>query len=91
LPTFYTTVGKPSVANSFMVSGSKLTQAVVVKGSNGFQVSLDSLSFKDSVMVNQNAGDAPMTKVYVRYLSNTPGQVSGSYVSVVTFGDQAYQ
>ena len=86
LPTFYTTVGKPSVANSFMVSGSKLTQAVVVKGSNVFQVSLDSLSFKDSVLVNQTAGDATLTKVYVRYLSNTPGQVSGSYVSVVTFG-----
>ena len=86
LPTFYTTVGKPSVANSFMVSGSKLTQAVVVKGSNGFQVSLDSLSFKDSVTVNQTLGDAPLTKVYVRYLSNTPGQISGSYVSVVTFG-----
>ncbi len=86
LPTFYTTINKPSVAYPIMVSGSKLTQGVVVTGSNGFQVSLDSISFGPSVTANQVGGNTANTKVYVRYSAATPGQVTGSYVNVGTFG-----
>lgn len=84
LPTFYTAVNKPSYANPVVVSGYNLTGNVTVTSSNGFQVSLDSTSFSTSVTVNQTAGIAASTKVYVRYLSSTAGSISGNYVNVNT-------
>ena len=86
LPPFYTTAGKPSVAYPIMVNGSKLTQAVNVAASNGFQVSLDNTTFSTSVNVAQTSGNAPSTAVYVRYNSSTAGAVSGSFINVGTFG-----
>lgn len=84
LPTFYTAVGKPSYANSIMVGGYNLTNNVNINASNGFEISKDTISFSNSVIINQTAGVAANTKVYVRYTSNTAGAISGNYVNIST-------
>ncbi len=84
LPTFYTTANMPSYANNIIVGGYNLTNNVVVNTSNGFEVSLDSIAFSKSVTINQTAGIANNTKVFVRFNSNTQGSVSGNYVTINT-------
>ncbi|MEI6595698.1 MAG: T9SS type A sorting domain-containing protein [Bacteroidota bacterium] len=84
LPTFYSTVGRPSYANKIMVSGFDLQGGITVNSTNGFQLSLDSNSFSSSVSISQTSGFAAQTKVYVRYNSTNSGAISGSYVNIST-------
>lgn len=84
LPTFYTVVNKPSFVNSFSVNGYNLSDNVIVNATNGFQVSLDSVSFSSNLTLTQTNGSAAMTKVFVRYLSANSGSVSGNYINIST-------
>lgn len=86
LPTFYTTTGKPSYANTLTVSGVSLSNDVVVNATGGFEISKDSISFSNSINIIPNliTGVATATKVYVRYNSINSGMVSGNFVSITT-------
>jgi hypothetical protein len=82
LPTFYTTVGKPSYSNPIVLNGSSLSNNVIVTSTNNFEVSLDSVTYSTSITVNQTGGNVPNTKVYVRYNGGTTaGSISGNYVN----------
>lgn len=84
LPTFYTVVNKPSFINSININGYNLTDKLQVNASNGFQISLDTINFGNTVTINQTNGVANNTTVYVRYMSNSPGSVSGNYINIST-------
>jgi hypothetical protein len=81
LAGFCTTVGTPSVSQSFNLSGSGLTPAngdITVTAPTGFQVSTNNSTFLASVPVAYTGGSLASTPVYVRATGAAPGSPSGN-------------
>lgn len=82
---FTTTVGTPSVAQSFTVDGTNLTANLVVTAPSNFEVSLSSGSgYASSVSLTPNAGTVATTTIYVRYNPSTSGSHNGSVLVTST-------
>ncbi len=73
--TFTTTFGTASKSQSFSVSSFKLTEGILVKPPDGFEVSTDNITFSPTVTVG-TGGDIPATTVYIRLAKTT---AVGSY------------
>jgi gliding motility-associated-like protein len=80
LTALTTTYGTASVATSFDLSGTNLSAGVLVTPPPGFQVSIDNVTFSNTVTIG-NAGNIPSTKVYLRLSSiANAGVYSGNIV-----------
>lgn len=78
------TVGNNSASQSYTVSGSSLTANITVTApSTDFQVSLDNMTFTNSVTVTQTGGTASAT-IYVRFTPQSPGAKSGNVTNAST-------
>jgi gliding motility-associated-like protein len=75
-----TPYGTASDATSFIVSGTNLTEAILLTPPAGFELSLDSLNFSPTLSIG-TGGNVPPTKIYVRLAAGTPvGSYSGDIV-----------
>jgi hypothetical protein len=86
-PTAFTACGNDvSVAQSIMVSGADLTDAIVVTPPTGFEVSLDSLTNYDNTLNITPIDGMVSQKVFVRIANNAIDNPSGdiSFESVGT-------
>ncbi len=78
------TVGSNSASQNYTVSGSNLTANIVVTApSTDFQVSLDNVTFSNSVTVTQTGGTASAT-ISVRFTPQSPGAKSGNVTNAST-------
>ncbi|MFY7735105.1 MAG: T9SS type A sorting domain-containing protein [Bacteroidia bacterium] len=89
-PTLYTTFGKPSVASSVVVSGTRLVDNVIATAPTGFELSLDSVNFTASVTINKTGTTLANTKVYIRFNPSVAGaSAPNSFVSFNTVNGAA--
>lgn len=75
-----TTYGTPSGAITFNVSGTDMTEGILVTPPNGFEVSSNGTDFSKIVLIG-GAGNIPSTPVYIRLVATTP--VSNNYMGDV--------
>ncbi len=80
LTAFTSTPGTPSTAQDFTVSGSNLTNNIIITPPGDFQVSLSSGSGWTSspLTITQSGGSVPATTVYARFNRATAGTSSGN-------------
>lgn len=72
LPDFgMTDNGTTSISKTYTVSGSYLVSDISVTASPNFQVSLDNVTFNDSLGIDYNQANAGPVKVYVRFAPTT--------------------
>jgi hypothetical protein len=89
-PTLYTTFGKPSIASSVMVSGTRLVDNIIGTAPAGFELSLDSVNFTTSVTINKTGTTLADTKVYIRFNPSVAGaSAPNSFVSFNTVNGAA--
>jgi hypothetical protein len=87
LTGFTTYAGSVSTAQTITVSGTYLTDSVVVTAASGYEVSSNNISFSSSVPINQSGGTLGGTPVYVRVAGTASvGALSGNAVSVSSVG-----
>ncbi|MFY7732449.1 MAG: SprB repeat-containing protein, partial [Bacteroidia bacterium] len=85
LTSFATCSGIASAQQSFTISGSNLTNNIVITPPTGFEVSTTSGSgFASSVTLNQSGGTVASTLVYVRLTNAASGTPSGNITCVST-------
>ena len=79
LTTFTIYAGAPSVPQSLVVSGARLTGNITVTAPTGFEVSLASGSgYAGSISVAQTSGTVASTTIYIRIKNTSLGSVSGN-------------
>ena len=87
LTGFSTYAGSVSTAQTITVSGTYLTDSVVVTAASGYEVSSNNISFSSSVPITQIGGTLGGTPVYVRVAGTASvGALSGNAVSVSSVG-----
>ncbi|WP_161964488.1 MBG domain-containing protein [Mucilaginibacter endophyticus] len=65
-----TTYGTPSAPTSFTVSGTNLSTGILVTAPDGFELSMDNVTFTNTVTVG-SAGSLNGSKIYIRLKSTT--------------------
>ena len=84
--TFSTCLGSPSTSQTFSVSGSLLTNDIVVTAPSGYEISLSSGSgYQTSLTLTQVSGTVASTTIYVRLSSSATNGVSGN-ITVTSTG-----
>ncbi len=78
LSAFSTTQGKPSIRQTYTVSGSRLSGNITVGCPTGFELSLNDETYAATVTLTPTAGTLPETSIYVRLTGATQGTFSGS-------------
>ncbi|MBI3260134.1 MAG: choice-of-anchor D domain-containing protein, partial [Ignavibacteriae bacterium] len=79
LSTFTTTVGTPSSAQSFTISGQYLTGNISLSAPSSFEISISSGSgYGSSLNLTPISGSVATTSIYVRYNPSAAGQHSGN-------------
>jgi hypothetical protein len=79
LTSFSSYFGFASAAQTFTVSGSNLTESIVVVAPTGYQVSLDGTSFSSTRSISPDAGSVTSTAVHVRVSASAAvGAANGS-------------
>jgi len=79
LPAMSTIYGSASASNTFTVSGTGLSEGILVTPPAGFEVSQTNNSGYDSTTTVAGSGTIPATTIYVRLATNTPvGTYSGN-------------
>ncbi len=73
LPPFSQSLGTPSAAQVFDLSGAQLTADVSLTAGAPFEISLDGILFSPSLTVPQVAGTVPPTAIHVRLNSAVVG------------------
>jgi pectate disaccharide-lyase len=74
LPGFGNVIaGSISGVKSYNVSGTRLTDNVLISAQQGFQLSIDSSTFTSTITLTQSGGEIAGTKIYVRFAPATPG------------------
>jgi len=87
LTGFSTYAGSVSTAQTITVSGTYLTDSVVVTAASGYEVSSDNITFSSSVPITQSGGTLGGTPVYVRVAATASvGALSGNAASVSSNG-----
>jgi trimeric autotransporter adhesin len=87
LTGFSTYAGSVSTAQTITVSGTYLTDSVVVTAASGYEVSSDNITFSSSVSITQIGGTLGGTPVYVRVSGTASvGPLSGNAASVSSSG-----
>ena len=78
LSAFSSTQGKPSIRQTYTVSGSSLNENIAVVCPAGFELSLNDETYAATVTLTPTAGTLPETSIYVRLTGATQGTFSGS-------------
>jgi hypothetical protein len=79
LTPFSSQTGAPSAEQSYTVSGSSLTDAILITAPADFEISTTSGSgFASSLTLPQTSGSVPATPIYVRFNRASDGSSSGS-------------
>jgi pectate disaccharide-lyase len=65
--------GSISDVKSYTVSGTRLTDNILISAQQGFQMSTDSSNFSGTITLVQTGGEVSSTKIYVRFAPATPG------------------
>ena len=79
LNTFTTTVGTPSSAQSFSISGSYLLGNINLSAPSNFEISLSqSTGYGSSIALTPISGSVATTAIYVRYNPSASGQHNGN-------------
>ncbi|MDA1340567.1 MAG: DNA/RNA non-specific endonuclease [Verrucomicrobia bacterium] len=78
LSPFSSTQGKPSIRQTYTVSGSGLSGDITVVCPAGFELSLNDETYAATVTLTPTAGTLPETSIYVRLTGATQGTFSGS-------------
>jgi len=78
LSALSTTQGKPSIRQTYTVSGSRLSGNITVGCPAGFELSLNDETYATTVTLTPTAGTLPETSIYVRLTGATQGTFSGS-------------
>ncbi len=85
LTPFSSTPGTPSAEQSYSVSGSNLSDDILITAPANFEVSTTSGSgFASEVILSKSAGSVPPTPIYVRYYRATAGESSGNITHTST-------
>ena len=85
LSNFTTCAGTSSIAQSFVVAGSNLTNDIVVSAPAGYELSLASGgTYAVSLSLTQSSGTVSSTTIYVRLKSNASNGASGNISTAST-------
>jgi len=89
LSSFLTPIGTPSAAQSYTVSGTNLTDEIVITPPNGFEISLMETSGFTTTPINltPSSGTVTDTTIWVR-LTGAAGSFSGNITHTSTGADQ---
>ncbi|MBC7251938.1 MAG: DNRLRE domain-containing protein, partial [Anaerolineae bacterium] len=91
LNAFTSEPGEPSAEQSYTVSGSNLTEDIVITAPTDFEISTTSGSgFGPSLTLSQSDGAVPATTIYVRFNRATEGTSSGDIVHTSTGATTQY-
>ena len=74
-----TVYGTPSASGTFNVSGTDMLEGILVTAPSGFEVSIDNVTFTNTVTVGE-LGIIAATPVYIRLKASSP---AGSYLGDV--------
>ncbi len=74
LPMMQTVYGTPSVSASITVSGTNVSEGVLVSPPDGFEVSIDNTVFSNTITVNPIGDGVPPTQIYIRLKANSPAK-----------------
>jgi hypothetical protein len=77
LSGFYTLVSTPSIAQTYTVAGTGLTNNLVITPPAGFEVSTDGTTYSSSLTLTQSGGTVGTTTIYVRLTGVALGTYSG--------------
>ncbi len=78
LTAFTKCTGAASASQTFIVSGSLLTDNITILSVNGFEYSLDGTTYSSAIVVPQFSGTVVPTTVYVRMTAGSTGASSGA-------------
>ncbi len=78
LTVFATQPGIPSVAQTYTVSGSNLTDDILISAPTGFELSTDNATWFSSLTLSQSGGAVAATTVFVHLNSAIDGNFSGN-------------
>ncbi|MBI5726639.1 MAG: right-handed parallel beta-helix repeat-containing protein [Ignavibacteriales bacterium] len=82
LPSFGNVIaGNISLIKSYNVSGNRLTEDIVLTAQSGFQVSADSITFSNTVVIPQVSGTVNSTAVFVRF---APATAAGKLLGTIS-------
>ncbi len=85
LSGFSTTEGSPSSTKSYSITGSNLTENIVITAPIGFAVSSNATTgFASALTLNQTGGTVAATPVYVRLTGVAQGNFTGNIIHVST-------
>jgi hypothetical protein len=84
LSEFIATPGTPSTAQTYTVSGTKLTSDISITAPGGFELSKNGSSYYDSLSLSPTSGTVASTTLYVRLKATTIGTYSGNIVHTST-------
>lgn len=85
LANFAQTAGTPAAAQTFTVSGSNLTSAIVIAAPANYQVSFDGTSWADNLTITANNGTVAATTIHVRLNTSAAGTYTGN-ISLTSSG-----
>ena len=78
LTAFSSTPGTPSAAQTYTVSGSNLTEGILITPPAGFELSTDGTNYHPTLTLPQSGGTVGSTTIHVRLNSLTEGSFSGN-------------
>ncbi|OQY91685.1 MAG: hypothetical protein B6D39_06185, partial [Anaerolineae bacterium UTCFX2] len=78
LAAFSTTMGTPSAAQTYTVSGSDLTANISISAPSGFEISTNGSTYSSSLSLTQSGGTVPSTTIYARLTGAAVGAFSGN-------------
>jgi hypothetical protein len=73
--------GNNSASVEYTVSGTNLTEHISINTPLSFEISLDNISFTNSLQINHSGGTVPPTSVYSRF---SPSAANGTNSGVIT-------
>ena len=82
LTNFVRCGGAASQSQSFKLSGTDLTNDIVITAPNGYEVSLDNTTWKPSITIAQVSGVVTTTTIYLRLASNVSSITNPSTVTI---------
>jgi hypothetical protein len=86
LTPFASTLGSPSVAQTFSAGGSNLNGNIVVTAPTDYEVSIDGSTYGSSANLTASAGTVPTTTVYVRLAATAPVGSPSGLVTIASDG-----
>lgn len=81
---FAQTIGSPSPAQTFQISGSNLNGDILLTASANYQLSLNGSTWTSSLTLTANAGAVPSTTIHVRLNAAATGTYSGNITAAST-------